>query len=205
MTESPDVMEVFIHVAGFVGAWLLVAGPLLQGAVELRDEEMDREGFERVRPAVQAVPRPSRWWWLLPPVAIYKNSKRTREFQRKTMGELTAEQRAQFVGFSNKAAGWFTVAGGAFLIFLKEAWELAHLFHLQMWLYVVVVVVLAVAAVANTVTRLSVSDQMIHIDEPGYAERKRAERTAQMEQNRRRNGMRARSQRTAEKPPADDA
>ena len=33
-----DVMEILIHVAGFAGAWLLVAGPLLQGAIELRDE-----------------------------------------------------------------------------------------------------------------------------------------------------------------------
>ena len=66
-------MDVFIHWAGFLGAWLLVAGPLLQGALELRDEEMDREGFERVKTDM-VYPEPiSRWWWLLPPVAIYKN------------------------------------------------------------------------------------------------------------------------------------
>ena len=62
-----DAMDVFIHLAGFVGAWLLVAGPLLQGAIELRDEEMDREGFEKVKGDVE-YPQPiSRWWWLLAP------------------------------------------------------------------------------------------------------------------------------------------
>jgi hypothetical protein len=106
------------------------------------------------------------------------------------MGVLTPEQRAQFVGFSNKAAGWFTVAGGAFLIFLKEAWELAELYEAPLWLYIVVVVLLAIAAVANTITRLSKSDEIIHIDEPGYKERKRAE---------------VRAQRTKRNPPAADA
>jgi hypothetical protein len=169
-------MDVVIHWAGFVGAWLLVAGPLLQGALELRDEEMDREGFEKVRNDVHPLPRVSRWWWLLPPVAIYKNRKRSDDFRRQTMGVLTVEQRAQFVGFTNKATGWFTVAGGAFLIFLKEAWELAEIYELALWIYIVVVILLAIAAVANTIVRLSRSDRIIHIDDPGYADRRRAER-----------------------------
>src|SRR3954470_13431195 len=152
-----DAMDAFIHWAGFAGAWLLVAGPLLQGAIELRDEEMDREGFERVRTDVELLPPVSRWWWLLPPVAYYKNKKRSDAFRAATMGVLTVEQRQQFVGFTNKAAGWFTVAGGAFLIFLKEAWELAELYEAPIWLYVVVVVALAIAAVANTIMRMSAS------------------------------------------------
>ena len=194
-------MDVFIHFAGFIGAWLLVAGPLLQGAIELRDEEMDREGFERVKTDVEFPAPISRWWWLLPPVYYVKNKKRSDDFRRATMGVLTAEQRRQFVGFTNKATGWFTVAGGAFLIFLKEAWELAELFELPVWLYIVVVVVLAIAAIANTISRLSRSDEIVHIDEPDYAEKKRAERAAQQEEHRRQSGKPARPQRTpAPKP-----
>ena len=174
-----DAMDFFIHWAGFAGAWLLVAGPLLQGAIELRDEEMDREGFERVKGDVTYPAQISRWWWLLPPIAVYKNQQRSRAFREATMGVLTVEQRSQFVGFSNKAAGWFTVAGGAFLIFLKEAWELAELYEAPLWLYVVVVVLLAVAAIANTITRLSKADEMVHVDDPGYRERRRAEVRAQ--------------------------
>jgi asparagine N-glycosylation enzyme membrane subunit Stt3 len=200
-----DAMDVFIHLAGFIGAWLLVAGPLLQGAIELRDEEMDREGFEKVRGDVE-YPQPiSRWWWLLPPVAIYRNQKRSRDFREATMGVLTVEQRSQFVGFTNKATGWFTVAAGAFLIFLKEAWELAELFEAPLWLYILVVVVLAVAAIANTITRLSKADEIIHIDDPGYKERMRAEREAQQAEHRAQGGKRARPQRTRKNPPAADA
>lgn len=198
-------MDVFIHWAGFVGAWLLVAGPLLQGALELRDEEMDREGFERVKTDIEYPERISRWWWLLPPVAIYKNQKRSRDFRQATMGVLTVEQRSQFVGFTNKATGWFTVAGGAFLIFLKEAWELAELYEAPLWLYIVVVVVLAIAAIANTITRLSRSDELIHIDDPDYAAKKRAEREAQQAEHRAQQGKPARPQRTRKTPPTPDA
>jgi hypothetical protein len=198
-------MDVFIHLAGFVGAWLLVAGPLLQGAIELRDEEMDREGFERVKTDVEYPAPISRWWWLLPPVAIYRNQQRSRRFREATMGVLTVEQRRQFVGFTNKATGWFTVAGGAFLIFLKEAWELAELFEAPIWLYVIVVAALAIAAVANTIARLSKSDEIVHIDEPGYRDRKRAERDAQLAERREQQGTQARSRRTKKQPSGDDA
>jgi hypothetical protein len=35
-------MNQVIAWAGFLGAWLLVAGPLYQGALELREEDVDR-------------------------------------------------------------------------------------------------------------------------------------------------------------------
>jgi hypothetical protein len=99
------------------------------------------------------------------------------------------------MGFRNKATGWFTVAGGAFLIFLKEAWELAELYELPLWIYLVAVFVLAIAAITNMIARLSRSDEIVHIDEPGYAERMRAERAARA----------SRSKRTPTKPSAGDA
>jgi vacuolar-type H+-ATPase subunit I/STV1 len=92
------------------------------------------------------------------------------------MAAMPASAREQFVGFMNKANGWFTVAGGAFLIALKETWELAELYELPIAIYVVAVVVLSVAAVANTVVRLVRADEMLHLDDPGYAEKKKAER-----------------------------
>ena len=174
-------MDVFIHWAGFLGAWLLVAGPLLQGAIELRDEELDREGLEELRGGVDNLPRVSPWWWLLPPVAYYKIRKRSNERRRRALESLTVEQRVQFLGFSNKATGWFTVAGGAFLIALKESWELADVYDLSVWVYVPAVVVLAVASVANAVTRLRQSDQIIHVDDPGYDANQRARRAAAMQ------------------------
>ena len=53
----------------FAGAWLLVAGPLYQGSVELNELDVDREGIQGKAAAAQATQaRPSAWWWLLPPV-----------------------------------------------------------------------------------------------------------------------------------------
>jgi hypothetical protein len=54
----------------FAGAWLLVAGPLYQGSVELNELDFDREGIQGKAAAVQAAQdRPSAWpvwlFWLL--------------------------------------------------------------------------------------------------------------------------------------------
>jgi hypothetical protein len=178
-------MDIVILIAGFLGAWLLVAGPLLQAATELRDEEFDRDMFDQS--LVDSIPKPERvsaWWWLLPPVAYVKSRRRNQVHRDAIMAAITQEQREQFVGFSNKAAGWFTVAGGAFLIALKETWELTEHFELPLWLYIVAVVVLAILCIANTITRLSKSDEMIHADDPGYRDRMRTEKRATIDQQR---------------------
>jgi hypothetical protein len=54
--------------AAFAGAWLLVAGPLYQGALELREQDIDREGLEASKARVEPPKMPSPWWWLVPPV-----------------------------------------------------------------------------------------------------------------------------------------
>jgi hypothetical protein len=177
-------MEYFIHWAGFIGAWLLVAGPLVQAAIELRDEGLDEEAFHSVSNEVPEPDPISNWWWLLPPVAYVKNRRRSQAHREAWMRAMTPDQRAKAVGFSNKATGWFYVAGGAFLIFMKEAWELNELYHLPTFVYWIVVVVLAIVALANTVSRLQRSDQIIHVDEPDYQERMRAEKRVAMDARR---------------------
>jgi hypothetical protein len=171
-------MDVFIHWAGFAGAWLLVAGPLFQAAVELRDEVLDREQFEQLKTDLPPRERISGWWWLLPPVAYYKNRTRNDRYQKAMMAALPRSAREQFVGFMNKATGWFTVAAGAFLIALKETWELVELYELPVAIYWVAVVLLTVAAIANTVTRMVRADAILHVDEPDYAEKRKAERAS---------------------------
>ncbi len=58
------------------------------------------------------------------------------------------------------------------------------------FVYWIVVVVLAIVAVANTIVRLSKSDEMIHADDPEYSTKKRAEqRAAQAAHTARRKGV----------------
>ncbi|MEO8094779.1 MAG: hypothetical protein ABI632_07590 [Pseudolysinimonas sp.] len=187
-------MDLFIHWAGFAGAWLLVAGPLFQAAVELRDEDLDREQFERAKTDLPQQERISNWWWLLPPVAYFRNRRRNDEYQRAVMAALPATTREQFLGFMTKANGWFTVAAGAFLIALKETWELAEAYELPVTIYWIAIVVLSIAAVSNTVVRLVRADEMLHLDEPDYKEKRRAERATAM-----------RKRYTKQTPPADAA
>jgi hypothetical protein len=198
-------VDVFIHWAGFLGAWLLVAGPLFQAATELRDEDLDREQFEKVKTDVPPQESISGWWWLLPPVAFIRGRRRNDRYQKAVMAAMPAAAREQFVGFMNKANGWFTVAAGAFLIALKETWELVELYELPVAIYWIAVVILSIVAVGNTVVRVVRADEILHADDPEYAARRKAERTAAIEKRRGQRGNPARPQRAKKPPPADDA
>jgi hypothetical protein len=146
-------MEYLIAIVGFVGGWFLVAGPIWQAALELRDEEIDQEGIEALRADLPKPSTVSNWWWLLPPIAIYLRQRAQRE-QRKAFNEsLTPEQLKQTVSFLNKANGWIVVAVGAFLIAVKETWEGIETFHLPVWLFWVLVVVLPIACIGYAVYR----------------------------------------------------
>lgn len=172
-------MDAFLHWAGFVGAWLLVAGPLFQASIELREEAIDRDAFAATMASVPPAPHTSAWWWLLPPVAYVLRRRRSKAARDAVLVAMSPTQRAQFVGFQNKAHGWFAVAGGAFLIALKETGELVELYELPGWVFWVTVVVLAVAVLIWNGSTSARSDAALHIDEPDYAEKQRAERRAQ--------------------------
>jgi hypothetical protein len=108
--------EVIVWVE-FAGAWLLVAGPLYQGSVELSELDIDREGMEGIKAsAIQTVRPPSPWWWLLPPVMYLLRRRWNAAFWKATFAQLTDTQREQVTSFRSKATGWFTVAGGGTLL-----------------------------------------------------------------------------------------
>jgi hypothetical protein len=144
-------MEYLIVVVGFAGGWLLFAGPLLQAWLELREETFDRDAMAALVADVPHPPRVSTWWWLLPPVAIYKSSTGQRAYQEAVSRALSDDQRAQMLSFSNKANAWFVVAGGAYLIAVKETWEAVEKFELWpglFWILIVLMPVLCVVALA---------------------------------------------------------
>jgi hypothetical protein len=154
-------MNEVIAWAGFAGAWLLVAGPLYQGSVELRELDLDRDVMEGIKAsAVQAAQEdsPSAWWWLLPPVMYVLRRRWNRAFQQVTFAQLSATQRGQLTSFRHKASGWFTVATGAALLAASETWAVVERHGWPAWLFWLLIVVMIAASVLNTAIRM-ISDE----------------------------------------------
>jgi hypothetical protein len=154
-------VHVVIAWSGFLGAWLLVAGPLFQAAVEL-DEQSDRHpGLGRAARQVGQQPRLSPWWWLLPPVAYVKQYRRRRDYRRQVFDALTAEQVEGFVELTSVATGWSMVAAGALFISVKETYEVVELYEWPLGVFVVLLLVMLALCAGNTVVRIRQAHQMI--------------------------------------------
>jgi len=53
---------------GFLGAWLLVAGPLDQAVRELEEQDFEHEAIKRAMAQVGEPEQVNSWWMLVPPV-----------------------------------------------------------------------------------------------------------------------------------------
>jgi hypothetical protein len=134
---------------GFAGAWLLVAGPLYQGVLELLEQELDQAGFQAATAGLTRPPMPSQWWWLVPPVMLVRQHRRIAEFRQEALARLTAQQRTQYMGFMQKATGWFVVATGALLLAVKETWEVCEQHEWPGWVFGAVLAVMFALCVSN--------------------------------------------------------
>jgi hypothetical protein len=111
---------------GFFGGWLLVAGPVYQAGIELREEAFERQLFVDAAERVEKPEPVSKWWWLFPPAHYIKSTRNQNKFRDAILMEFTPEQRAQLFSFMSKARGWMYVGLGALLIATKETWELCE-------------------------------------------------------------------------------
>jgi hypothetical protein len=130
-----------------------VAGPVWQAAIELREEELDREAIESIKSTIPVPPPISAWWWLLPPVAYVMQLRRRGAYQKQFNAALPPEQLAQTISFFNKANGWIIVAIGGFLIAVKETWELTVVFDWPVWVFWILFVVMPIVALASAVRK----------------------------------------------------
>ncbi len=154
-------MIVFLWI-GFVGAWLLFAGPVYQAAVELREQGFSRDEGSAFRLLVEQAPPPPRLnplWWLLPPVAYFVNQARRRRWQQEVLHLLDPDGRERFLTFQNKAAGWLTVGMGAFAIAVKETAELIHESGWSWWLLIPMLLVPFLLSVGYTASRMRQDDE----------------------------------------------
>ncbi len=154
-------MEAFILWAGFVGAWLLFAGPIYQAALELKDEDIK---IDRIKATGDNIPKQqpvSVWWWLLPPVKIVLEQKRSRAYRNTYVKSLLREDVESLVSFMDKAMAWLLVAVGGLCIALKETYELSEHSHWNHYAFWPVVATLGLLSILHVIARLKRSKHMI--------------------------------------------
>lgn len=154
-------MPVLIAWSGFLGAWLLVAGPVFQAAVELDEETFDRDSITVAARSVGPQPRVSPWWWLLPPVAFLIQRNRTRAYRQALLEVLDRADIERMVSFGNVATGWLIVGLGAFGIAIKESWELCEVYEWPAWVFALLVAVALTLSFGYTVARMRRAHQML--------------------------------------------
>ena len=140
------MVHTLIYWFGFVGAWLLFTGPIYQASVELRAE---REASARFEEVMHGAPEPepvSNWWWLVPPVRLLFGAGRRDDARKVFLASLSAEDLELITRYINIARGWALVGLGAFLIALKETYELTEHHEWPIGVYWALVVVMLVAA-----------------------------------------------------------
>lgn len=156
-------MELVIAWCSFIGAWLLVAGPIYQAALELRDQETQED---RIKSAAANVPKPSKvsaWWWLLPPLKLILEAKRTKKYRKAYMQALHPEDYEALIEFMNKATAWVFIALGALLIAIKETFELTTHYEVSTAAFWIMIFVLFYICILNTVYRIKRSEQAISL------------------------------------------
>lgn len=131
MAHTPHV----ILWCAFAGSWLLVAGPLHQGTIELEHETHESAEFlttlrEQHRPSSI-----SPWWWLLPPVAIVLQAREARRDRKRMTDELPRDQLAALNSLREKATAWLFVAGGAGLLAIDATWNLHESYEWSVWVF----------------------------------------------------------------------
>lgn len=145
---------------GFFGAWLLVAGPINQAALELQSEDIE---FDRIRATTAGVTRPPKvsvWWWLLPPVHFVLSHRRRDEYNRAILRSMSDEDFAAMTSFRSKATGWLLVGAGGLLIAAKETYELIEGLELSLWLWAILVVSMFALSAAYTIVQTGRARQL---------------------------------------------
>lgn len=146
---------------GFLGGWLLFAGPVYQAALELDEERRRGPDLAAIASKVAEPEHISPWWWLVPPLGYVLQRRRSRQYRDAFKATLSPGDLRTMVTYMHKANGWIFVAGGALLIATKETYELAENHHLPLWVFIVMVVVMAVLAASYTAVRLGAGRELL--------------------------------------------
>jgi hypothetical protein len=153
-------MELLFQLFTFLGSWLLFAGAIFQAALELKEQDVERERLHEVKKEISIPRNVSFWWWLLPPVKLILERIQTHKWRREYFNVLIAEDREALVNFTQKAKGWLFVAGGGLLLAVEETWRFTQLFHLIWWLRLIVIIVLIYTSLFYTITQMKFAEKI---------------------------------------------
>ncbi len=159
-------MSQVIAWCGFLGTWLLVAGPIYQAAIDLNDEDFGHEDIEQLRAGLSRPDPVSRWWLLVPPVAYLLRVRRDREYEAALIDALGPEQVEQFLHFRETASAWMFVAVGAFLIAVTETWGLREEYGWPTWAFWALLVFMLALCVTNIAARVRRRQAIIEHAQP---------------------------------------
>lgn len=146
----------FYAIAGCVGSWVLVTAAIFQAALELGEQAVNRGALARAKDVVARPAPVVPLWWLLPPIAVAIQQRRSSAYRESVLGVLDESEAGEWVRFSQKASGWFIVAIGGVLIALKETGEVATAVG-RPWIYWPIVVGCLVLSTLYTVLRQQLS------------------------------------------------
>lgn len=148
-------MELFVDICSFLGAWFLVAGPLYQASLELREEDIQTERIHNASSQIEPPQKASAWWWLFPPAKLFIQMRRNKVYRDEYLKILNPEDVEALMRFMNKATGWLIVASGATFIAIKETYELTEELRSPLFIFWLALPFLILLCIGYTVQRTS--------------------------------------------------
>jgi hypothetical protein len=134
----------FTFIFGALGAWLLFIGPTRQAAIELMKEANEMsEIMKSIKSNARniQIKRVSNFWWILPPVKIILTKINQRKQWDSVTENLSTGEFKSLSHFRTLASTWSCVAFGAWLIALKETFEMCEHFEFSMFIYIAIVAI----------------------------------------------------------------
>jgi hypothetical protein len=154
-------MEDFSVWIAFIGAWLLFAGPIYQAALELQEQDIELDRIKAAGTTIDRSKPVSPWYWLLPPLKVYLEQKRSKTYRDQYFKALSIEDVEALISFMNKAGAWLIVAAGGLCIALSETYNLSQQSHWSDYIFWVLAVILALASILNVIHSVKRSNQTI--------------------------------------------
>ncbi|MBS1676611.1 MAG: hypothetical protein JST08_04410 [Actinobacteria bacterium] len=139
---------------GFLGAWLLVAGPLDQAVREVEDQDFEHDAISEAASRVEEPPEVSSWWLLVPPVWWVLRRRRESRYRRLVGAEMDDRDLVAFLTVRDIVNAWAYVAAGASLIAVKETWELHEAYAWPEWVFFALILAMLLACGGLTRARI---------------------------------------------------